>query len=241
MVCDGSGGGPCRPENNLRKFEKFLEKYYHEEMPEAQRARIRPQHAGAYWASVSQKFYCEVGSIVDHQVVEPLAPHEFPTEVALDKNYSTLGAWLELKRAIIAVDERLKALIEVLEPGVHRFWPLRLVKPNGQDFPTRYYGIVIDRFLESFLPEATKPEVFEGGKEFYDGGGNLRKSDYRVRGIGSKAKYNAMVFSTAKIDGAHLWRERRLSDPKIFISDELKAAIDANGLKIPTHYKVKTI
>jgi hypothetical protein len=101
--------GPCRPENNLRKFEELLEKYYLEEMPEAQRARIRPRHAGAYWASVSQKFYCEVGSIVDHQVVEPLAPHEFPTEVALDKNYSTLGAWLELKRAIIAVDERLKA------------------------------------------------------------------------------------------------------------------------------------
>jgi hypothetical protein len=100
---------------------------------------------------------------------------------------------------------------------------------------------VIDCFLDSFLPEATKPEAFEGGEEFYDGGGHLCKSSYRVRGVGSKAKYNAMVLSVTKIDGAHLWRERQLSKPKIFISDELKAAIDAAELKIPTHYQVKTI
>jgi hypothetical protein len=223
--------GPCRPDNSLYRFEESLKKYYLEEIPEAERKRRRLSHAGMYVSSVSLKYYSEVGSIVDHKVIEPLAPHEFPTEVLLRKNYSTLGAWLELQLGVIAVEERLKALIEGLEPGVHRFWPLRLVKPNGQDFPTRYYGIVIDRFLHSFLPEATKPEVFETISEGY----------YDVRGIGTRAKYNAMTFSAATINGAHLWRESRLSNPKIFISDELKAAIDAAGLKIPTHYAVKTV
>ena len=222
--------GPCRPENSFIRFEEFLEKYYREEMTEADRAGLFPSSAAGYVTAVSRKFYCEVGTIVDHRAIKTLAPHEFPSEVLLRKNYATLGAWLELQLGIIAVDERLKALIEGLEPGVHRFWPLRLVKPNRQYFPVRYYGIVIDRFLDSFLPEATKPEAFEGGAGYYS-----------VRGIGSKAKYNAMAFSTAAINGAHLWRERQLDKPKILVSDELKAGIDAAGLKLRTHYKVKTV
>lgn len=233
--------GPCRPDHNLRKFEELLARYYRDEMPEAQRARLSPKHAGSYWVSVSQKFYYETGSVVDHKLVEPIAPHEFPTEVALEKNYSTLGSWLEFKRGIIAVDERMKVLIEELDPGVHRFWPLRLIKPNGQEFPTTYQGIVIGRFLDSFLPEATTPEAFEGGEEFYDGGGKLRKANYTIRGVRSKLKYTALVFSKEKTSGSHLWRERRMTDPQVLISDEMKAAIDATGLKVPTHYQVKVI
>jgi hypothetical protein len=221
--------GPCRPENSFIRFEEFLEKYYREEMTEADRAGLFPSSAAGYVTAVSRKFYCEVGTIVDHRVIKPLTPHEFPSEVLLRKNYATLGAWLELQLGIIAVDERLKALIEGLEPGVHRFWPMRLVKPNGQYFPERYYGIVIDRFLDGFLPEATKPEAFTG------------QISYRVPRTAGKSKYNALVFSEAVTSDSHIWRDRKLTDPNVLISDELKAAIDTAGLKIPTHYQVKTI
>lgn len=230
MVRDGSSGGALPSREQLLSLRRVSsEILYREEMTEADRAGLFPSSAAGYVTAVSRKFYCEVGTIVDHSVIKPMAPHEFPSEVLLRKNYATLGAWLELQLGIIAVDERLKALIEGLEPGVHRFWPLRLVKPSGQDFPERYYGIVIDRFLDSFLPEATKPEVFKG------------EGRYRISGIGTKSKYTALTLSMAVTNGSHLWRERNLTDPNIFISDELKAGIDAAGLKIPTHYKVKTV
>ncbi|MCU9846495.1 hypothetical protein OEZ60_00560 [Defluviimonas sp. WL0024] len=198
-------------------------------MTEEERARIFPQHAGAYISTVSRKFRHEIGTTFDHRVIEPLAPHEFPTELRLERTYGGLGDWLLLDYGVMAVEEGLKALIEELDPGAHRFWPLRITTRKGQDVPGRYHGMVIDRFLEAFRPEETSTKAFEG--EDY----------YSIRGVWSKAKYTSLVMSKAAIGDAHVWRERKLTDPNIFISDALMAAIDAAGMKILPHYQTKTV
>jgi len=41
--------------------------------------------------------------------------------------------------------------------------------------------------------------------------------------------------------GAHLWRERRLLQPNIFLSDELQAEIVRRGSRIPRHHRLKAI
>lgn len=182
---------------------------------------------------VKRKFRHEIGTTFDHRVIQPLAPHEFPTELRLERTYGGLGAWLLLDYGAMAVEEGLKAQIEELDPGAHRFWPLRVTTRKGQDVPGRYYGMVIDRFLEAFRPEETTREgaVVEGKKGFYS----------RRRGGASKADYNAIAVSKTAIGDAHVWRERKLTDPNIFISDALMAAIDAAGMKILPHYQTKTV
>ena len=41
------------------------------------------------------------------------------------------------------------------------------------------------------------------------------------------------------VAGAHLWRERRLLEPNVFLSDELQAEIARRGLRIPRHPQLK--
>jgi hypothetical protein len=102
---------------------------------------------------------------------------------------------------LLAVDATLKKIIETLEPGVHQFWPIRMTMPKGKDYPVPYYGMIICRFIDSFVPEQS----------------DVRQSEdvFFAKGPTKKVFGNLTVSNTV-VAGAHLWRERRLLIPNVF-------------------------
>ena len=111
---------------------------------------------------------------------------------------------------------------------MHQFWPITISMPREKTFPEPYYGMRIGQFLESFCPEQSAENSFEQRKTHY------YSSD-------TKEKTSGLAFSSAEIGARHLWREKKLSIPNIFMSDALQAKIAAKGLQLPKHFQAKVV
>ena len=164
----------------------------------------------------------------------PLADHELPKKFVASPRPKELGSLLKLRGGVRAVDEDLKNIIERLEPSVHQFWPLQIVMPNGDGHPNRYYGMMVLRHLDSFMPEQSDPDCWRGG-EIAPG-----INSYTVYGS-SREDHAGLAMASSVFGSSHLWRERALMNPTLFFSDELQAAIKSAGLRIPKHFKLKVI
>jgi hypothetical protein len=200
-------------------FRDRLIAYAKEKMTDTEKAQIGNPLDYPY--HVSAKYTMDRG---------PLAPHEIPSEVVTTEIHKLLGSLVTVGNSLLAVDEALKDIIERLEPGVHQFWPIKITNRKGQDYPKQFFGMIILRYLDSFRPAES-----DEGSWFDRGGGR----SYSILG-GSKG-YAGAAMSKAIIGGAHLWREKKLADLEIFFSDELQAAIQKAGLRIPKHFKLKAV
>jgi len=162
----------------------------------------------------------------------PMAPAECPGHFDLRRKRKRLGDLIKTNERLLAVSAPLKEVIESLEPGVHQFWPMRITIDEGkQEWPASYFGMRIGQFINSFLPiEGTCRE-----SKMPDNPPLYFSTDQ------SKEGYALLTLSGEKIGSAHLWRERRLQMPDVFMSDALQAAIKGAGLRIMKHYKVKVV
>ena len=231
-----SGFGIYFPHGDYPGWKERLEAYWRNEMSEEERKRIQAPYPNDYNYYATRKFSREIGASIHLDgpvMLTPLLPNECPWEFRAEKTVRELGSLLKLKSMLLAVDEPLKALIVGLEPGRHQFWPLRITGPNGADYPVRYYAMVVHRYLDSFRPEQSTP-------------GCWTKSDsqtldwYYSRGD-LKASYAGLALEESAIAGAHIWYERRLRSPNLFISDTLQAEIKRAGLKVWKHYRMKSV
>ena len=96
--------------------------------------------------------------------------------------------------------------------------------PKGVEFPKSFYAMVVGQFLDSFRPNASDPEFY---KEVSSG------SLYSGKKYDKKDCLSGLVMAREAFDGAHLWRERRLYSPNIFLSDELQGAINPHSPSRP--------
>ncbi len=133
----------------------------------------------------------------------------------------------------VYVSEPLKDIIEALEPGVHFYWPIRIMGPKGVEYPVRYFGMLVRRFFTSFRPELSEPGSWNKAP-------NTMTPMYTTR-ANSKAFYAELAISEAEVAGAHIWRERHLYQPNLLISDTLQAEIKKAGLKMWKYYKMKSV
>jgi hypothetical protein len=187
--------------------------------------------AHRYPGYVSEKFISEIGTKrgADRPPFTPIEPHEPPRYFETCKTYGSLGSLIMLSDRIIAVDDALKDIIEQMEPGVHRFFPIEIRMPKGAVLPKRYYTLVIGQYFDSFSPERCKPGSWRN-----DG-------DYAFEHGDRKADLAGLAFSSAVFGKAHLWRERRRREWLTLFSDELKAAIEQAGLRTPKLNKMKEV
>jgi len=218
-LVDPNSIGDFFPNGDFVGREEQIKRYFDEEMSAEQRAAFDNWDV-SYREAVSRKFTEDMG---------PLEPHERPSEFRMAEARESLGSLIKTENRLLAVDAQLKEIIETLEPGVHQFWPIRIIQPKGEEFPGPYYGMVIRRFLDSFVPEQSNfNQTSKGSDSFFTNGPT--KKDYG----------NLTVLKSVSA-GAHLWRERRLRMPNVFLSDELQAEITRRGLRIPRHHKLKGI
>jgi hypothetical protein len=222
-----TGFGDFRPEGELVGWEERLDAYYHKEL-EGGPLKAHMPRASYYHSRVLWKFLRELGSLTpDSLRVERPLPHEWPEEYRTAKTHDKLGSLIEID-GFLAVEDHLKALIEEIEPGLHDFRPIRITMPRGKDYPVPYHVLLIGQFRDSFRPELTTEGTWNG------------KLDY-PRVHDTKAGLAGAAMSTEAIGGAHLWRERKLVEPKICFSDELQDAIAKAGLRMMKHYKMKSV
>lgn len=145
-IASPTGFGDYFPGGDYVGWEECLKDYYDSEMSDAEKAEMGMEDRILY-SKFSSKFIADKG---------PLKPHERPTEFRTRETRKSLASLIELSDQLLAVDEMLKGVIEGLEPGVHQFWPIRIVMPTGKEYPVRFYGMVIRQLLDSFSPEQSE-------------------------------------------------------------------------------------
>ena len=215
--------GDFFPNGGYVGWKEEIKRYFDAEMSAEQRAVFGNSHI-RYGGQAARKFTEDMG---------PLEPHERPSEFGMREARKSLGSLILLNDGLHAVDATLKEIIEALEPGVHQFWPIRMTLPKGQEYPGPYYGMVIRRFIDSFVPEQSDVRQATGvGTEVFD--------IFYAKGP-TKKDYGNLTVLKRVIAGVHLWRERRLRMPNVFLSDELQVEITRRGLRIPRHHQLKAI
>ncbi|WP_423992736.1 imm11 family protein [Halocynthiibacter sp.] len=171
----------------------------------------------------SQKYVKDLG---------PLEDYAQPKELKTLKVHKELASLIMMKNQLIAVDETLRDIIEDLEPGVHQFWPMKITMPKDQTYPVPYYGMVIHTHLASFRLEGSDPA-------------SARPDAYAGEGVDvistSRSALAGLAMSREAADGKHIWREKHILRPWLFMSDELVARIKDAGLKMPKHYPMKAV
>lgn len=212
--------GDYFPNGDFVGWDEGIKRHFDEELSAEQRASFDNWDV-AYREVVSRKFSQNLGS---------LAPHERPSEFRLMEKPKSLGSIINTVDRLLAVDTALHEIIERLEPGVHQFWPLRITTRTGAEYPVAFYGLVIGRYLDSFVPEQST---------------GLRESEGRPKTYSAihptKKAYSELTVSKSAVAGTHLWRELRLLSPALFFSDELQSEIARHGLRIGKCHQLKAV
>lgn len=219
--------GDYYPKGEFVGLDEQRRRYFENLPPEA---RAVFHSFASYAVYASEKFSTEIGTLSGGTLpLSPIEPHEIPHTFRTEKSHSNLASLI--LSGYVAVDEQLKEIIERLEPGVHRFFPLQITMPRDRPYPKPYFILVVGQFLGGFLPDQTLPECWR----------RLTWSDhvYDIRIDSICCRH--LAFSRSAIGGAHLWRARNALMGNIMISDVLRAEIAAAGLRIWKHWRVKEV
>ncbi|NJM82301.1 MAG: hypothetical protein HC844_07255 [Tabrizicola sp.] len=111
-----------------------------------------------------------------------------------------------LSHSVILVSDKVKVIIETLEPGVHQFFPLETWCRGNQPGPRMHLLNVCSR-LPSVDQERTTKLFVDDRRWKNEGPGEL-------------------VFSLAQIGSHKLWHDRHIYD-NFYFTDEVKAAFEA--------------
>jgi len=126
----------------------------------------------------------------------------------------------------LGVTADLKTFIEEWEPGIHEFYPIKLIAHStGEETPVTYYILNICHRLQSVVLDenALRINVHGDGQYFW-----------HFRG-GADPK---MKFHRDTIEGKHIWRDEG-ARVYMFMSDEFVAAFERHkfrGLLKSDHY-----
>jgi len=200
-------------------WEDAVRQYWDTDIPLEEKRRIEARWGGFSTYDFSMKFIEDFGPLTERELVK-----EFRTE----KTVKEIAALAKISNQVPIVHEDLKDVIEDIEPNVHQFWPITISMPRGKTYPEPYYGMRIGQFVDSFRPEQSAENAFQQRKAIY------LSSD-------TKEKTSGLAFSGEEIGARHLWREKKLSKPNIFMSDALQAKIAAKGLQLPKHFQAKVV
>ena len=114
------------------------------------------------------------------------------------------------------VDEKFKAAVERLEPGIHQFFPVEFVWKDGSHAAHRFWFVPCNR-LDTVDRQMTTFEF---------------RNLWHLKG--DKTKH--LVFSRAQIGDHHVWIDKFIAAPTPAISETLKAELDAAGVT-GAHYQ----
>ena len=156
----------------------------------------------------------------------PANPETVPTEAQFLENPKKIPSVMGSSGARL-VDSKVKEAIEALEPGVHQFFPIRLLWKNGELAEERWALNICQR-IDSVDKEKSDIKIKktkEGVISYMLPYGNKRK----------------VVMIGQNIQSKHLWLDKYYTGNTAFLSDELMAAFKAAGVTGGQFDKVEAV
>lgn len=157
-----------------------------------------------------------------------ITEHDPPRSIFMRRYYKK-PADLFLGSGLLAVSPRLKNVIERFDRDAHRFLPTQLIDPFAASPTTPFFILVPGAYPDTFRPDLSASDAFTRHEGY-----SLYTNDR------SPAAYEGLAFSRAAAQGVHFWSELRFTSDLFCLSGELKAAIDAAGLRIPKAYGARS-
>ena len=163
----------------------------------------------------------------DHWVskeVTTISPEDMPKAAAIFSRHKKIHDFFNVETEI-AVSRRFKDIIETFEPGVHQFFPIRLLRKNGEPFEGEYFLLNIRVAIVALDLARSELNWTEDEED-------------RIPHISYSGR---IVLDKGPIEGHHLWRHktmRRLGGrvigtprTEIFISEELFREAEQHKIK----------
>ena len=149
----------------------------------------------------------------------PIKPDYVPTKFAWGgaKNRKLPDAIYG--RGMLLVSERIKSIIERIEPGTHQFFPIDVFYKSNKALAAKMYFLNICTRLDSVDQELT-----------------TAKMDYSMW---RPDKGGELVFNLDQIGNHHLWHDKHVHNGRM-ISDELHDAMIEQGISGLVFNKEKT-
>lgn len=145
---------------------------------------------------------------------EAVDPAELPRALRLTRVWEPLVDILRLWAYV--VPERVRAIIEGLEPGVHQFIPVELRRSDGAPTNGPHYWLNILQQLDFVDPDQSWLSWHQDSHGRWFG----------TYGLGD----DWLVAREEAIAGRHLWCSRGNRPEGFFASDALKQALEAEGV-----------
>lgn len=130
------------------------------------------------------------------------------------------------------VSERAQQAIEQMEPGIHQFFPVEYLDTNGTLLETRYWLVVGNR-IDGMDRNHTNM-ILEDGNVWRPAKDFVRRGEAIPAHIDPKQPAK-LAFNLQAIGSAHLWVDKHLDGPAIWLSDAMAehfAAADLTGLEL---------
>ncbi|WP_333816258.1 imm11 family protein [Tabrizicola sp.] len=133
-----------------------------------------------------------------------------PTRIRPLTNQSRMPDFAIVRLAQIC-SAKFRDVVEALEPGVHQFVPVEVVRKNGDHLADMFWFVPCNR-LDTLQLDLLRPPLTERG--FYTGLANEPRT----------------VFSRSKIGNHHVWIDKRMVRGFIWVSDKFHDAAVEAGL-----------
>lgn len=215
-----AGEGDFSPAIEFTDIDSRINDHFRNNMTDNERA-VFDNRAIRFQSSTSRKYADDLGWLRDFEV---------PTEIRFHRTYKNLGSIIKTLNQLLVVDRKMMDIIDELEPGVHQFWQMNVTMPKSKVADKDLFGMVIHNHLDGFRPSESDEDSCEGKPSMYSAS------------IGAKKKeYSGLAISKDAVSGSHIWRDKQMFDPPIFVSDELMTRIKAAELRIFRHFKLKDV
>ncbi len=179
------------------------------------------------------RFYVDRVGLFEPEQPYRLDPAEVPKRVHLLSAHKTIPDFVAIEGRL-SMSPEARALVEVLEPGVHQFFPVEIVRPRSKKPIYRLDGRVLDGPYSLFNVQTALDAVWVERSEVDvapDVRGDGRPLVSRLPG-----KWN-IVLRRDLTQGHHVWHGARQLKNDMFFSDALVRAIEARRLrKLEMHH-----
>ena len=165
--------------------------------------------------------YAPDGPRISIKNAKPRDPANVPTRVEERSKFKTFPDFLHVTNNWI-VSEAFKDMVESLEPGVHQFFPVEVIRKSGEPVEKTYFFFNILRMLDPIIVE---------------------RSDVQWQTLTSGLKVllptgKKRVLRRSVIAGCHVWRDAHMRE-HVYLSDELVELMQKAKLKKLDLYPVE--
>ena len=150
-----------------------------------------------------------------------LNPSEMPKTIIIKKRKRPPPAVFCSSGAIIICQERLKSILDELDPGLHQFIPIRIEYPSGEGPEDQFFILNVHHMQDTIIDEKSKADI-----------GPLMPNNsnrhYRLV-FGFARKDGDITVDKSKLSSVNLWREPAY--PGLYMmSDALKQKLKRENL-----------